>query len=115
MVVKHGFWEIREWINESRKSVIRNTDPPSRHANPHCATVEKDTQIRERGGRTAGKGKKEKRKKGKKEVIADYLLSCGWGIGRTQTLGLGLGLGCMHYAMCIVLPRISGRSSGDWS
>jgi hypothetical protein len=42
--------------------VIQNTDPPSRHANPHCATVEKDTQIRERGGRTAGKKRERKRK-----------------------------------------------------
>jgi hypothetical protein len=42
--------------------VIQNTDPPSRHANPHCATVEKDTQIRERGGRTAGKKGKKKEK-----------------------------------------------------
>jgi hypothetical protein len=49
---------IREWITESQKSMIQNTDPPSRHANPHCATVEKDTQIRERGGRMAGKKKK---------------------------------------------------------
>jgi hypothetical protein len=48
--------------------MIQNTDPPRRHANPHCATVEKDTQIRERGGRTAGKKEKRKRKERKREM-----------------------------------------------
>jgi hypothetical protein len=55
--------EIREWITKSRKSVIQNTDPPSRHANPHCATVEKDTQIRETGWEDGWK--KEKKGEGK--------------------------------------------------
>jgi hypothetical protein len=99
--------EIRDWITESRKSVIQNTDPPSRHAILHCATVEKDTQIRETGWEDGWKKKKKEGGRGKERkgdaggrlgdpivpAFVAYIVAVDGMKGRLQCMWR------MHYAM----------------